>query len=81
MGIAAIRLFEKYIHPDAEGILNLAYSAEPEMATNIHRKNQEEHPLTCKDSKLRSGYLSLCPVTKHTHYIAYILIPCLNFPE
>jgi hypothetical protein len=74
MGMAAIRLFEKYIHPDAEGVFNLIYGAEPGMIANTHRKNQKDYPLTCKDGKLRSGYLSLCPVTKHTHYIAYILI-------
>jgi hypothetical protein len=74
MGMAAIRLFENYIHPDAEGVFNLTYGAEPETVANTHRKNEKEHPLTCKDGKLRSGYLSLCPVTEHTHYIAYILI-------
>jgi hypothetical protein len=74
MGMAAIRLFEKYIHPDAEGVFNLIYGAEPGMVAGTHRKNQKDYPLTCKDGKLRSGYLSLCPVTKHTHYIAYILI-------
>jgi hypothetical protein len=74
MGMAAIRLFEKYIHPDAEGVFNLTYGAEPGKVADTHRKNEKEHPLTCKDGKLRSGYLSLCPVTEHTHYIAYILI-------
>jgi hypothetical protein len=74
MGMAAIRLFENYIHPDAKGIFNLTYGADPEIVTNAHRKNEEAYPLTFKDGKLRSGYLSLCPVTKQTHYIAYILI-------
>jgi hypothetical protein len=74
MGMAAIRLFEKYIHPGAEGVFNLIYGAEPERVSNTHRKNQQDYPLTCKDGKLRSGYLSLCPVTKQTHYIAYALI-------
>jgi hypothetical protein len=74
MGMAAIRLFEKYIHPDAEGVFNLIYDAEPERVTAAHRQNQKDYPLTCKDGKLRSGYLSLCPVTPQTHYITYILI-------
>jgi hypothetical protein len=74
MGMVAIRLVEKYIHPDATGIFNLTYGADPEIVTAAHRRNQQDYPLTCKDGKLRSGYLSLCPVTKHTHYIAYILI-------
>ncbi|MDR1403180.1 MAG: hypothetical protein LBJ60_05710 [Tannerellaceae bacterium] len=74
MGMAAIRLFEKYIHPDAHGVFDLLYEAEPEMATQVHRKNKKEYPLTFKDGKLRCGYLSLCPVTKQTHYIAYLII-------
>jgi hypothetical protein len=74
MGMAAIRLFENYIHPDAKGIFNLTYGADPGMVTNAHRKKEEAYPLTFKDGKLRSGYLSLCPVTRQTHYIAYILI-------
>jgi hypothetical protein len=74
MGMVAIRLFEKYIHPDATGVFDLMYNAEPEIVTAAHRKNKEAYPLTFKDGKLRSGYLSLCPVTQQAHYAAYILI-------
>jgi hypothetical protein len=74
MGMAAIRLFDTYIHPDAEGVFNLTYGADPETVVSAHRKQEEAYPLTFKEGKLRSGYLSLCPVTPQTHYIAYILI-------
>ncbi len=35
---------------------------------------QAEYPLVIKDGKIKSGYLALTPIDKHTQYTATIAI-------
>jgi hypothetical protein len=74
MGMAAIRLFENYLDEEADGIFNIRYETDSRQAYEQHLLMQKTYPLALKNGKLQQGYLSLCPVTEDTHYIAYILL-------
>jgi hypothetical protein len=73
MGLVAIRLFEKYFDHDATALFRILYAASPQHACEQHHLMEKTNPLTFKNGKIEKGYLSLCPVTTNTHYIAYIL--------
>lgn len=74
MGMIALQLFRKYIAPDATGDFRVAFEKEAGEAYDKHRFMKTTYPLQLVGGKIREGYLSLCPVTKETHYRAYILI-------
>ncbi|WP_280746473.1 MULTISPECIES: hypothetical protein [unclassified Parabacteroides] len=74
MGLAAIRLVEKYIHPDASGTFNIHYEVTPYRMNEWHKLMKQAYPCKLKEGKLRSGYYSLTPVTGKTHYTAYLVI-------
>lgn len=74
MGLAAVRLFEQYIHPDATGIFKTTFN---ETAANTYKQNQtfkQQHPITIENGKLRKGYLPLCPVTEGTNFATYVIV-------
>ncbi|MDR1980655.1 MAG: hypothetical protein LBQ39_03410 [Tannerellaceae bacterium] len=74
MGLLAIRLYQNYIHPDATATLDVLYNANSTAVYQEHVAMKKEEPLIFEDGKLRSGYLPLCPVTRQTHYTAYIIV-------
>lgn len=74
MGMVALRLFHKYIDPSVVGDFRVSYDGKSGEAYNNHRFMKETYPLKVERGKIVEGYLSLCPVTKDTHYRAYILI-------
>jgi hypothetical protein len=73
MGMAAIRIFENYFGEGAEGIFNILYENDSRRAYGQHLLMEKAYPPVLKDGRLHEGYLSLCPVTEETHYIAYVL--------
>jgi len=74
MGYLAIRLAEKYLHPRSQGEFCIEYNRNPQMIATKHRQMQMQHPLVIEDKRIRSGYLSLCPVTGATNYQAYAVV-------
>lgn len=74
MGMVAITLFEKYMHPSATGVFTVTYESEPGEAYQKHLAMKAANPLTFQNQRIQTGYLSLCPVTTQTHYRAYILL-------
>ncbi|MDR0429378.1 MAG: hypothetical protein LBH58_02725 [Tannerellaceae bacterium] len=74
MGMTAIRLFKKYIHPDAEGICTIAFEKNPSALLQFHKRMKKEYPPRIEGRKFRAGYLSLCPVDVNTNYIAYLVV-------
>ena len=74
MGLVAKRISEKYLHPNAIGDMAIGYESKPGEAYECHRFMKKAYPLEIIDGKIREGYLSLCPVTKDTHYRAFILV-------
>jgi len=74
MGYLAICLTEKYLHPDSQGTFSIEYNRYPQTVIQKHQQMQMQHPLIIEDRRIRSGYLSLCPVTDETNYWAYIRV-------
>ena len=72
MGLVAMNISKQFLHPDSHGMLrtvSYVYNAFQE-----HRRMQTESPLILYDGLIRSGYLSLCPVSSDTRYMAIINI-------
>ncbi|MDR0349564.1 MAG: hypothetical protein LBH90_08770 [Tannerella sp.] len=70
MGLVAIQLSRKLIHPDVSGQFVVSYDKNAYIS---HLKMQKEYPLQIKAGKILSGYFPLCPVHPDTSYRAYIL--------
>lgn len=74
MGMVALRLYRKYIAPGATGDFRVSFEKESKDAYDKHLFMKDTYPLKLENGRIREGYLSLCPVTKETHYRAYLLI-------
>lgn len=74
MGLLALRLSENYLEADAEGTFLTDFSSiEGEQETR-HIEMKKKYPVLFSDGRIKSGYLSLCPVNEKTKYRAYVLI-------
>lgn len=74
MGLVALRLFERYVHPEASGQFYVTFDKEPGEALAKHLALQKKHPLSFEDGRIRQGYLSLCPVAEQTNYRACLIV-------
>jgi hypothetical protein len=70
MGLVAIQLCRQFIHPESQGLFRLIYYVYD--ALKEHQRMQAVSPLIIEDGRIRSGYLSLCPVGPDTQYMAII---------
>jgi hypothetical protein len=73
MGLAALKLSRRWMHPSAEGRFIVRYESSPGAAYASHLRMEKTHPLQLEDGRIKSGYFSLCPVTPETHYRACIV--------
>lgn len=74
MGMAARIFHDRFLPVGAEGKWVIDYFAKPGSALSFHEKAQREFPISVKNGKICSGYLSLTPVTQTTRYIAYVTV-------
>lgn len=74
MGMAALRISQKFLAPGSRGEMVISYEGRPGEACERHCLMKEAHPLLLEAGKIRAGYLSLCPVAQDTAYRAYILV-------
>ena len=74
MGYLAIRLTEKHLHPDSYGEFTIEYNSKPNITMQNHENLQKQFPLIIENKRIKSGYLSLCPVTDETNYHSYIVV-------
>ncbi len=74
MGMLALRISRRYLSPDATGFFRVEYEKQEGMAEVLHREMEAQYPVSIKGGRICRGYFPLCPVTKDTHYRAYILI-------
>lgn len=74
MGYLSLNFSENYIHEGSAGYYNLDFNVKAGETYRLHREMAEKYPLEFENGKIRSGYLSLCPVDEGTHYRAYVLI-------
>jgi hypothetical protein len=74
MGLVALQLSRRLVHPSAQGRLVIACESSRGTAYASHLQMGKMYPLQLADRKIRSGYFSLCPVTTETQYRAYLLV-------
>ena len=74
MGLVALYIRERMLLASSEGLFTVSYHAGEGEALSFHRKMEVLHPLVSSGGKIRSGYLSLCPVSDATRYTATILV-------
>ncbi len=73
MGVVARLLFDRYIYPETTGEFHISYHNRPGEALIAHEELQRCYPLNVEAGRVVSGYLPLVPVTKHSHYRAWVL--------
>jgi hypothetical protein len=74
MGYLSIRLFENHICQDSQGRFFVEYHKNPKDLNEKHFALQKQYPLQMENNRICNGYLSLCPVSETTNYLAYILM-------
>jgi hypothetical protein len=70
IGLAAMRFSHQFVHPASQGMLRIVYYVYD--ALKEHQRMTEASPVMIENGRIRSGYYSLCPVNKDTHYLAII---------
>ena len=74
MGVLARLFFNRYVHLASQGRFCIEHYTGSGEALRFHGSMCEAHPVSLKEGKLASGYLSLTPVYKDTHYQAYVSV-------
>lgn len=74
MGILSMELSNKLLHLDSEGYFYIDFTPQVGKMVELDAKMAQSYSLLVWEKKIKSGYLSLCPITENTHYRAYILI-------
>lgn len=77
MGYLSIKLFENFIDPASFGKYLLDFDAKGDLKKK-HDEMEDRFPLVIANGRVKSGYLSLCPISDDTKYRAYILIESLE---
>lgn len=72
MGVVAHTFNERFVHSAAEGEFVVDYFRKNQSALSFHIEMQRESPLNVVEGKIRSGYMSLTPVTETTSFIVYV---------
>lgn len=74
MGMVAVQLSERFLDANATGQFVVDYARLSGEIQMRDREMQARYPLVTENGKIRSGYVSLCPITGDTHYWAYVII-------
>lgn len=74
MGLLALRFSENYLDTGAEGTFFTDFSSIEGEQEVRHIEMKKKYPVLFSNGRIKSGYLSLCPVNEKTKYRAYVLI-------
>jgi hypothetical protein len=74
MGLLAINLYKKHIAPTSEGFFYIDFSNKESEILDRDIQMKELYPTLFCNNKIKSGYLSLCPIYPESKYRAYIII-------
>lgn len=74
MGMVALSLSEKLLAPKAQGLFSVTYHGKEGEALQTVSQMQADYPLRQTEGRIKSGYLSLCPVNEETKYVASVLL-------
>ncbi len=72
MGVVSRLLYDRYVHPVSTGEFHITYHAAPGEALAQHEQAARASALQVEEGRVRKGYLPLTPVSKHTHYRAWL---------
>jgi len=73
MGLLAFRLYQYFFREDAAGYFKIDFSNSTGEILQKHMEMLQLYPAEFSNGKIKSGYLSLCPVSKDSKYWAYIV--------
>lgn len=74
MGLLALKVSQNYLETDSEGTFYIDFSSMDGEQNSRDIQMKKEYPVLFSNGKIKSGYLSLCPVNERTKYRAYILV-------
>lgn len=74
MGVVSRLIYDRYVHPSAQGRYVVEHYGTDGTALEFHREMMERYPLYKESGRIRRGYLSLTPVFENTRYQVYIHI-------
>jgi hypothetical protein len=74
MGFLALRLFENYISSRSRGEFFVTYCSKRGEVYEKHREWKKIEPIVTENGKIKSGYLSLCPVEEDSKYWAGVKV-------
>lgn len=74
MGIVSRLLYDRFVASGRSGMFRVAYYRADGEALCEHEAMKAEHPLRMDNDRVVSGYLPLVPVSKSTHYRAWMLV-------
>ncbi|PXV64465.1 hypothetical protein CLV62_110109 [Dysgonomonas alginatilytica] len=74
MGLLALRFSQKYLDQGSEGSFYIDFTSQEGEQVNRDNQMKKEYPALFSQGKIKSGYLSLCPVNERTKYRAYVLV-------
>lgn len=74
MGMVARLLFDRYLHPGAQGVFRVSYASSAAGATAEEERLSAEFPLQLSGGSILSGYLPLVPVTGRSQYRAWVQV-------
>lgn len=74
MGLLALRFSQKYLEQGSEGSFYMDFTSQEGEQINRDNQMKKEYPALFTNGKIKSGYLSLCPVNDKTKYRAYVLV-------
>jgi hypothetical protein len=69
MGLVAMQFSRQFVYPGSHGLLRIIYLYD---MLKEHQRMQLSSPLFLESGRIRSGYMSLCPVVSDTHYMAMV---------
>lgn len=72
MGVVAHCLAKRYLSAGTEGEFRIAYYPSDGLALQEHEQMESTYPLNIENGRIVSGYQPLVPVTKGSHYRAWI---------
>ena len=72
MGLLSLRLYQHFFCENSAGYFKIDFSNKIGELLQKHREMQQLYPAEFSNGRIKSGYLSLCPVKEDSKYRAYV---------
>lgn len=74
MGLVALKLHQRFVAEERQGSFHIEYYASAGRALERQVALEKDFPFVVESGRIVKGYQPLCPVTKESRYLAYMLI-------